>query len=330
MKKKLCAVFLGVCLATTVLVACGDKNVTTKTVRLNEVAHSIFYAPLYVALERGYFEEEGLNIELSTGFGADKTTTALLSGEADIGLMGPESTIYLYQEGSTDPIINFAQLTQRAGNFLVSREKIDDFDWDMLKGKELIGGRKGGMPQMILEYVLKLKGMDPDQDVNLMQNIDFANTSGAFTGGTGDFTVEFEPQASLLEEQGAGYVVASLGVESGYVPYTCFSAKKSYIENNEETIQAFTNAIQRGMDFCKEKEAEEIATVIAPQFPDTEEDLLVKIVERYDAQDSFKEEVLFEENSFTLLQNILQEAGELEEKVPYEDLVTTQFADNGK
>lgn len=183
---------------------------------------------------------------------------------------------------------------------------------------------------MVLEYVLKLKGMDPSKDVNLVQNIDFANTSGAFTGGTGDFTVEFEPQASLLEEQGAGYVVASLGVESGYVPYTCFSAKKSYIDNNQETVQAFTNAIQRGMDFCEENEAEKIAKVIAPQFPDTKEELLVKIVERYRAQDSFKENPILEEESFTLLQNILEEAGELEEKVPYEKLVTNEFAKNTK
>lgn len=190
MLKKLCCLLLSVCLIASVLVACGEKNTDQKTVRLNEVAHSIFYAPLYVAIEKGYFEEEGISLQLTTGFGADKTTTALLSGEADIGLMGPESTIYLYQEGNTDYVVNFAQLTQRAGNFLVSREKIETFDWDMIKGKDVIGGRKGGMPQMVLEYVLKLKGIDPKKDVNLVQNIDFANTSGAFTGGTGDFTVD--------------------------------------------------------------------------------------------------------------------------------------------
>ena len=183
---------------------------------------------------------------------------------------------------------------------------------------------------MVLEYVLKLKGMDPEKDVNLVQNIDFANTSGAFIGGTGEFTVEFEPQASLIEEQGAGYVVASLGVESGYVPYTCFSAKKSYIESNPETLQAFTNAIQKGMDYCASHDAEDIAKTIAPQFPDTEEKLLVKIVDRYKAQDSFKEDALFEKDSFLLLQGILEEAGELEERVPYEDLVDNQFAEAAK
>jgi NitT/TauT family transport system substrate-binding protein len=303
------------------------KKTTRTTVRLNEVAHSIFYAPMYVAIENGYFEEEGLDLQLTTGFGADKTMTALLSGEADIGFMGPESTIYTYQEGNTDYAVNFAQLTQRAGNFLVSREKIDHFDWEMLRGKDLIGGRKGGMPQMILEYVLKLKGIDPQKDVNLVQNIDFANTSGAFLGGTGDFTVEFEPQASLIEDQGAGYVVASLGVESGYVPYTCFSAKKSYIESNPEIIQAFTNAIQKGMDYCSQHDAEEIAKVIAPQFPDTEEKLLVKIVDRYAAQGSFKEDGIFKQDSFMLLQAILEEAGELNERVSYENLVDNSFAE---
>ena len=180
---------------------------------------------------------------------------------------------------------------------------------------------------MILEYVLKLNGMDPETDVNLLQNIDFANTSGAFTGGTGDFTVEFEPQASLLEEQGAGYVVASLGVESGYVPYTCFSARKSYIEENPEIIQAFTNAVQKGMDYCASHSPEDIAAVIAPQFPDTDAALLAKIVDRYAAQDSFKENAMFEEDSFLLLQNILSEAGELNERVPFEDLVDNRFAE---
>ena len=277
-------------------------------------------------MENGYFEEEGLTIDLVTGFGADKTMTALLSGEADIGFMGPESTIYTYQQGNTDYVVNFAQLTQRAGNFLVSREEISSFDWEMIKGKDVIGGRKGGMPQMILEYVLKLKGMDPGKDVNLVQNIDFANTSGAFLGGTGDFTVEFEPQASLIEEQGAGHVVASLGVESGYVPYTCFSAKKSYLEAHPDIVQAFTNAIQKGMDYCASHEAEEIAAVIAPQFPDTELSLLEKIVDRYGAQDSFKENALFEKSSFMLLQNILEEAGELKERVPFENLVENRFA----
>ena len=312
------------------LAGCEKSKSDMKKVRLNEVAHSIFYAPMYVAIENGYFEQEGLKIELQTGFGADKTATALISGEADIGFMGPESSIYLYQEGNTDYAVNFAQLTQRAGNFLVSREPIENFSWEMIKGKDVIGGRKGGMPQMILEYILKSQGIDPEKDVNLVQNIDFANTSGAFTGGTGDFTVEFEPSASLLEEQGAGYVVASLGVDSGYVPYTCFCAKKSYMEKNPDIIQAFTNAIQKGQDYVAEHSSEDIAKIIKPQFPDSSEELLIKIIDRYASQDTFKEDPVFEEDSFMLLQNILEEAGELKERVPYEKLVDNQFAKKAK
>lgn len=312
------------------LAGCEKSKADLKKVRLNEVAHSIFYAPMYVAIENGYFEQEGLEIELQTGFGADKTATALISGEADVGFMGPESSIYLYQEGNTDYAVNFAQLTQRAGNFLVSREPIENFSWEMIKGKDVIGGRKGGMPQMILEYILKSQGIDPEKDVNLVQNIDFANTSGAFTGGTGDFTVEFEPSASLLEEQGVGYVVASLGVDSGYVPYTCFCAKKSYIEKNPDIIQAFTNAIQKGQDYVAEHSSEDIAKIIKPQFPDSSEELLIKIIDRYASQDTFKEDPIFEEDSFMLLQNILEEAGELKEKVPYEKLVDNQFAKKAK
>ncbi len=303
----------------------ATKDTSTKVV-LNEVAHSIFYAPMYVAIEKDYFEDEGIELELVTGFGADKTMTALLSQEADIGFMGPESTIYTYQEGSTDDVINFAQLTQRAGNFLVSREKIDNFSWDMLKEKTVIGGRTGGMPQMVFEYILKEKGIDPSSDLTIEQNIDFASTSAAFTGGIGDFTVEFEPSATKLEQEGAGYVVSSLGIESGYVPYTAFCAQNSYIEENPEIIQGFTDAIQKGLDFCIDSTPEEIASVIQPQFSDTDLETLTLIVERYYEQDTWKTDLVFSEESFDLLQDILESAGELNERVDYQDLVTTDFA----
>ena len=187
-------------------------------VTLNEVAHSIFYAPQYVAIEEGYFSEEGLDLTLITGFGADKVLTALISGEADIGFMGAEASIYAYQEGATDPVVNFAQLTQRAGNFLVAREEMPDFKWEDLKGRKVLGGRKGGMPEMVFEYILKKNGLDPEKDLSIDQSIDFGATAAAFTGDdSADFTVEFEPSATALEKQGAGYVVASLGVDSGYV-----------------------------------------------------------------------------------------------------------------
>lgn len=312
------------------LTACGDKKQEeaegkTKVV-LNEVAHSIFYAPMYVALEEGYFAEEGLDIELVTGFGADKTMTAVLTGEADIGFMGSESTIYTYVGGSQDYVVNFAQLTQRAGNFLVSREPIENFSWDMVKGKTVLGGRAGGMPEMVFEYILEKNNIDPKTELTIDQSIDFGSTAAAFSGGQGDFSVEFEPHATALEQKGDGYVVASLGEDSGYVPYTSFSAKKSYLEANPDTVQAFTNALQRGMDYVQSHTPAEIAEAIAPQFKETDIDTLTRIVERYYEQETWKENLIFEEEAFTLLQNILMDAKVLSEQVPYDELVNTDFA----
>lgn len=326
--KRLSAVLCALLLLACALSACNKKQDSLTTVTLNEVAHSIFYAPQYVAIELGYFEEEGIDLELVTGFGADKTMSAMVAGEADIGFMGSESSIYLYNEGADDYAVNFAQLTQRAGNFLVARENTDNFQWSDLIGTEVIGGRPGGMPEMVLEYILKLNNIDPEQDVTLVQNIDFGNTSGAFAGGAGDYTVEFEPSATALEQQGAGYVVASLGVDSGYVPYTAYCAKRSYIDENPEIIQSFTNALQKGMDYVNSHTAEEIAKVIAPQFEETDLDTLTAIVERYASQDTWKDNLIFEEDSFLLLENILDEAGELETFAPYEDLVDTSYAEN--
>ena len=310
---------------------CGAKTVTNEEtltpVTLNEVAHSIFYAPMYVAIEEGYFMEEGIDITLVTGFGADKTMTAVLTDEAQIGFMGSESTIYTYVGGTEDYVVNFAQLTQRAGNFLVSREPIENFSWDMLKGKNVLGGRAGGMPQMVFEYILEKNNIDPVTDVNINQSIDFGSTAAAFSGGDADFTVEFEPHATSLEEKGDGYVVASLGEDSGYVPYTAFSAKKSYIDANPQVIQAFTNALQKGMDYVQTHTPEEIAKVIAPQFAETDMDTLTTIVTRSHNQDTWKANLIFDKDAFDLLQNILESSAVLEERVPYEDLVTTEFAE---
>lgn len=295
-------------------------------VTLNEVAHSIFYAPMYVAVEEGYFQEEGIDLTLVCGFGADKTMTAVISGEADIGFMGSEASIYTYAEGATDYVVNFAQLTQRAGNFLVAREEMPDFTWEDLKGHLVLGGRKGGMPEMVFEYILKENGIDPATDLKINQNIDFGSTAAAFSEGQGDFTVEFEPGATTLESEGKGYVAASLGEDSGYVPYTAFSAKQSYIDENPDVIQGFTNALQKGMDYVQEHTPEEIAAVIEPQFPETDLETITTIVTRYYDQDTWKSNLIFEESSFDLLQDILESAGELEERVPYDDLVTTKFA----
>lgn len=323
----LCAVMVLVFITGVFSMAgCEKSKSGLQKIRLNEVAHSIFYAPQYVAMELGYFEEEGIDLELTTGYGADKTTTALISRDADIGFMGPEATIYLYNEGCADYAVNFAQLTQRAGNFLVSREKIEDFQWEDLKGREVIGGRPGGMPEMVFEFVLKKHHIDPKKDLNLVQNIDFANTSGAFVGGTGDFTVEFEPSATLIEEQEAGYVVASVGTESGYVPYTAYSTTKSYLEAHKDLLSAFTKAIEKGQKYVAEHTSKEIAKVIAPQFTDTDVETITKIIDRYKEQDTYKTNTIFEEESFTLIQDILEEAGELDKRVDYNTLVVTEFS----
>ena len=331
--KKWISLAAAVVLAVTALpmgVFAAKKDSTEEKltkVTLNEVAHSIFYAPQYVAIEEGYFKDEGLDLTLVTGFGADKTMTAVISGEADIGFMGAEASVYTYQEGATDAVVNFAQLTQRAGNFLVAREEMPDFKWEDLKDKKVLGGRKGGMPEMVFEYILRKNGLDPQKDLTIDQSIDFGYTAAAFTGDTSaDFTVEFEPSATALEKEGAGYVVASLGVDSGYVPYTSYSAKTSYMEKNPEIIQKFTNALQKGMEYVQSHTPEEIAEVIAPQFAETDLDTVTAIVKRYYDQDTWKSNLIFEKESFELLEDILEDSGELSERVSYEDLVTIKYA----
>lgn len=332
--KKYIAAALAVLLAAAALPVTAfaeeKENKEPVKITLNEVAHSIFYAPQYVAIEEGYFEEEGLDLTLVTGFGADKVMAAVLSGDAEIGFMGAEASVYAFQEGANDPVVNFAQLTQRAGNFLVAREEMPDFKWEDLKGKNVLGGRKGGMPEMVFEYILKQQGIDPEKDLEINQSIDFGSTAAAFSGGLGDFSVEFEPSATALEKEGAGHVVASLGVDSGYVPYTSYCAKSSYMEENPEVMQKFTNALQKGMDYVQSHTPEEIAKVIAPQFSETDLETIITIVKRYHEQDTWKENLIFEKESFELLQDILEDAGELNQRVKYENLVTTEYAEKAE
>lgn len=323
--KKVVSAGMTLVLLTGMLSGCGkEKNLTT--IRLNEVAHSIFYAPQYVAIEKGYFEEEGIALELVNGMGADNTMTALVSGDADVGFMGSESSVYVYQEGAKDYIVNFAQLTQRAGNFLVGKKAEENFKWSDLKGKTVLGGREGGMPEMVFEYILKKNGMDPKKDLDIVKNIDFGLTAQAFASGQGDYTVEFEPFAASLEQEKKGTVIASLGEASGKVPYTAYSARKSYLKEHQKELLAFTKALQKGMDFVQSHTPEEIAKVIAPQFPETEEDALVAVVTRYYEQGTWKENLVFEKESFELLQDILQDAGVISERAPYEELVDTDLA----
>lgn len=306
----------------------SSQKTSPVKITLNEVAHSVFYAPLYVAIEKGYFKDENIDLTLVTGFGADKTMTAVISGEADIGFMGSEASVYMYSEGASDYVVNFAQLTQRAGNFLVARQDNEHFQWADLKGKTVLGGRKGGMPEMVFEYILKENGIDPEKDLTIIQNIDFGSTVPAFADGRGDFTIEFEPGATSLESEGKGHVIASLGKDSGYVPYTAFSAKKSYLKENPDVIQRFTNALQKGMDYVRSHSPSETASVIKPQFPETTLEMITTIVTRYYEQDTWKSNLIFEESSFDLLQDILESAGELEKRAPYKDLITTEFAEN--
>ncbi|MDQ2086103.1 ABC transporter substrate-binding protein [Herbivorax sp. ANBcel31] len=306
--------------------ACGENDY--EKVRLNEVTHSVFYAPQYVALNLGFFEEEGLEIELTTGQGADKVMTSVLSDQADIGFAGPEAAIYVYNEGSEDFAKVFAQLTKRDGSFLVGREPEDDFKWENLKDSVVIGGRKGGVPYMTLEYVLKKNGLNPEKDLVVDTNVQFALMAGAFTGGQGDYVTLFEPTASMLEKEERGYVLASIGRESGEIPYTAYFAKKSYIEENKDLIQKFTNAVYKGQQWVQNHTPEEIAEAIMPSFPDADEDILIKVAQRYKENDAWSSDPVMKKEAFDLLQEVMKEAGELTKEVPFEDIVDTEFAQN--
>lgn len=309
-------------------ISCSNENNNSEytKIKLVEVTHSIFYTPQYVAIEKGFFKEEGLDVELTTAFGGDKTMTALLSGDADIILVGTETTIYVYNQNAKDPAINFAQLTQTDGSFLVSREPIDNFDWDMLKGKVLLGQRKGGMPEMVSEYVQHLNGITPKVDNEIIQNIDFANLSSAFVSGTGDFVQLFEPVASQLEAEGKGYVVASFAEEGLKLPYTVFITKQSTINNNPEMVQKFTNAIYKAQVWVNEHSLEEIADVISPQFKDLDRDIMITVLDRYRSQGSWATDPIVDIEEYQNLEKVMQYSGELKESVPYDKIVNTEFA----
>jgi NitT/TauT family transport system substrate-binding protein len=310
------------------LAACSQQTKEKiKTVRVAEVTRSIFYAPQYVALAKGFFKDEGLKVELTTTWGGDKTMTTLLSGGADIALVGSETTIYVYNQGTNDPIINFAQLTQTDGTFLVSRNKIENFTWDQLKGSTFLGQRKGGMPQMVGEFVLKKHGIDPHKDLKLIQNVDFANIANAFASGTGDFVQLFEPTASIFEQEGKGYIIASFGTESGHIPYTTFMAKQSFIQNNKDTIEKFTRAIYKAQQWVASHSAAEIAKVIQPYFKDTDIQIIEKVVDRYKKQGTYATDPILDKEEWNNLQNIMDEAGELPKRIDHETLVDHSFAE---
>ena len=297
----------------------SDNDLTK--VKVAEVTHSVFYAPQYVALEKGYFEDEGLDIELTLTSGADNVMAAVLSGDVNIGLSGSEATIYVYNKGEKDYIKTFAQLTQKDGSFIVSREKIDNFTLEDLKDKYIIGGRLGGMPEMTLEYALKQNNIDPKKDLTIDTSIEFASMAGAFIGGTGDFVALFEPLATQVVNEGYGYKVAQLGTLTDNVPYTAYNARSSYLEENPDIIAKFERAIQKGLDFVHEKSSDEITKAIMNQFPDTSYNDLKTAVESYLENDTWPKTTTFTKESFDHLQDIVIEAGQLDKKVNYEDLI---------
>mgnify|MGYP001411103080 CR=1 FL=1 len=309
------------------LAACSTGSKQTTNITLAEVTRSVFYTPQYVALEKGFFEEEGLNVDLQTTWGGDKTMTALLSDHADIALVGSETSIYVYNQDATDKVINFAQLTQTDGTFLVAKEPMPNFTWSDVEGEKFLGQRKGGMPQMVGEFVLKQNGIDPHSDLEeLIQNIDFANIPGAFASGDAKFVQLFEPTASVFEKEGNGYVVASFGEESGLIPYTVFMAKESLFNDDQEVIEKFTRAIYKAQLWVAETDAEEIAKVVEPYFEDAELDILASSIERYKQQDSFALDPILTEPAWDNLLQIMDEAGELPGDAPYEELVNTDIA----
>lgn len=290
-------------------------------VKVAEVAHTIFYAPAYAAISKGFFEEEGIKVDLTLTAGADKVTAAVLSGDVEIGFCGSEATIYVYNSDEKDYLVNFARLTKRDGSFLVSRKKYDNFKLEDLKGKSVIGGRKGGMPEMTFEWGLKQNGIDPKKDLNIDTSVAFAAMEGAFLGGNADFVTLFEPNALQVEKQGKGYIVGYVGKWGGEVPYTAYNARKSYIEKNPEIIEKFTKAIDKGLKYVKETESSIIAKDIYSYFPELSSNDLTAIVERYKTNDAWADSSNITKEDFDHLQDIVISAGELDNKAPYDKLI---------
>lgn len=318
---------LGISLVTT---GCNNQSGKTEQltkIKLSEVTHSIFYAPQYVALTKGFFKEEGLEVELFNGAGADKVMTSVLTDQVEIGFAGPEASVYVHNEGKEDNSIVFAQLTNGDGTFLMARQPNPNFKWSDVKGKTIIGGRKGGMPEIILQYVLRNNGLTPGKDVKIDTTMQFAAMPGAFLGGQGDYVILFEPTASEMEKEGKAYIVASLGKSSGEVPYTAYFAKKSYIEKNPKTIQKFTNAIYKGQRWVATHTPEEVAQAIKPHFPEANDQILTTVVKRYQEQNTWKKDPILLEKDLNILQKALQDAGVLDKVAPYDKIVTRVFAE---
>lgn len=326
--KKICIV-LCLCLAALlVLPGCaGEKQLTR--VRLSEVTHSVFYAPQYVAMSQGFFRQEGLDVELTNGGGADKVMTAVVSGQADMGLAGPEAAIYVMNQGKEDHPVILAQLTKRDGSFLVGRTP-GPFSWDQVRGKTIIGGRAGGVPEMTLEYVLRQNGVEPQQDAVVDTSVQFNMMAGAFTGGNGDYVTLFEPTATEVEQAGKGYILCSIGQESGEIPYTAYFASQAYIHDHADIVQRFTNAIARAQKWIAEHDAAQTAEIIAPQFPDTSVPVLTQVVQRYKDIDAWNATPVMTRSSLERLETVMETAGVLDHAdwVDFDRLVDNSYAHN--
>ena len=332
--KRFLAIFLMVVIAlSTCIVATGCSSDTTKKIRINQVTNSLFYAPLYVAINNGYFEDEGYKVELTTAEGSNTTNVALMTGSADIGLMGPEQNVYSYVNGDSNYPISFLQLTKRDGSFLISRNNETNFDWSNLDGKHIIAGRKGGSPAMSLQLALEKNGYDIENDLTFDTSVAFANIAGAFMSGVGDYMTLFEPAASQFVKTGGGYIVASVGEESGEIPFTCFSANKSFIKQNPEVIIAFTKAIKRGFEYIRTANINDVVKALAPSFAGTSDEAIKTAVEQYIAIDAWNDDLSMAETSFNRLIEMLKTAGELQTTatVDYTKIVNnnyTQFVVN--
>lgn len=338
MYKKIIALASSLALSTVFITGCASSDPKESTdkkeldkITIAEVTHSVFYAPQYAAITNGFFEEEGIEVDLLSTPGADKTMAALISGEAQVGLMGPEASVYVYNQNSEDYAINFAQLTKRDGSFLVARDKMPNFKYEDLKGKEILGGRKGGMPLMTFEYVLKQNGVKIGENVsagetNVRTDVQFGVMAGAFAGGEADFTTAFEPTASQMEKEGTGYVVASIGKDSGEIPFTSYSTTKSYMNDNKDLIQRFTNALYKGQQWIQRASDEEIAKAMQPFFEDNSLEDLIIVAQKYKEIDAWCSDPILKEESLNRLMDVMTEAGELDKKAPYDKIVNTDFA----
>ncbi|MBE7083617.1 MAG: ABC transporter substrate-binding protein [Clostridiales bacterium] len=322
--KKFLTIFISALLILIPFSGCKEKD--AGVIKLNEVTHSVFYAPLYLAIENGYFKDENLTIELTNGGGADNSMTAVLSGSADIGLMGPETVIYVYNQGKADYPKVFGQLTQKDGSFLVSKTPEPDFKWTDLAGKEILAGRKGGVPAMTFEYILNELGMKNGVDFNLNFDVQFNNMTSAFLGGTADYCTVFEPTASEYQASGKWHVVASVGEQGGEIPYTSFIALGSYIKNNSEKLKSFLKALKKAHEFMATHTEYEVAEAIVKQFPATSITSIETSLKSYKAIDAWKKDLKATEASFTRLQNIMSNAGELSNKVPFDKIVDNTLA----